>query len=283
MKVFVVIVALMAVAAASPLARNAKVSDAEIAIIVAAIQSPSTDPATAAILEAQLQAILAGGNPIAISPVVIDPTPAIVDNVEPIAVGPAIIDQLAPIAVGPAIVDFPVEVAPSPVIVAPSPVVVEPVPVLNPKPTPPAAVVEPSPVATLPDSAAVSTVSASLVQIILNINQAATTPVVPPAVAEAPIAVDPVTVVDHVPVDPSPVIVAPAPVDPVVVVDQPSIIPDPVVLPTPVLPEVVPEPVVLPAPVLPEIIPAPVVLPSPVLPEPVVIPEAVITLPEELN
>nr|XP_053614878.1 cytadherence high molecular weight protein 3-like [Plodia interpunctella] len=251
---FLVLLLIAAVATAKP-----RSGVSEVEQIIAAIQSPSTNPATAAALEQMLQDLL-GFEPIAVGP-------AIVDTVDPVVV----VDQPSPIQVGPAIIDT---VDPVTVVDHPA-VIVEPTPVALPESVESTPIVEATPIA-------------PLVQIILNINQAQSAPeVIPPAVVdvpiETPVAVDPVIVVDHAPVEPSPVIVAPAPVDPVVVVDQPSIIPDPVVLPTPVLPEVVPEPVVLPAPVLPEVIPTPVVLPSPVLPEPVVIPEAVITLPEELN
>ncbi|GBP17485.1 hypothetical protein EVAR_8834_1 [Eumeta japonica] len=78
----------------------------EIQEIIAAIQSPSTHPVTAAALEAHLLDLLGISNP----------------NPEPIAVGPAIVDTFEPISVGPAIVDFdhvePVDVAP--VVTAPA-------------------------------------------------------------------------------------------------------------------------------------------------------------------
>ncbi|XP_068620230.1 magnetosome-associated protein MamJ-like [Battus philenor] len=87
----VIAFALFAVAAARvlPPALPVTSEDPEIQEIIAAIQSPSTDPATAAALELQLLEILGLFKP------------------EPIQVGPAIVEEGSPISIGPAIVDFP--------------------------------------------------------------------------------------------------------------------------------------------------------------------------------
>ncbi|XP_068620229.1 magnetosome-associated protein MamJ-like [Battus philenor] len=88
---FLIAFALFAVAAARvlPPALPVTSEDPEIQEIIAAIQSPSTDPATAAALELQLLEILGLFKP------------------EPIQVGPAIVEEGSPISIGPAIVDFP--------------------------------------------------------------------------------------------------------------------------------------------------------------------------------
>ena len=158
--------------------------------------------------------------------------PAIIDSFEPIAVGPAIIDSFEPISVGPAIIDFPI---PDGGIVAE--------PVVAPSPLP----IAPSPVAII-DGAAAPAVSAGtpLVQIILNINQAAAAadyqPIsVGPAIIPQPILPEPVQVVE---VAPEPVqVVEPAPIPPIavnpigVVAPEAPIAVEPVVIGTPVLPE----------------------------------------------
>ncbi|XP_068620228.1 magnetosome-associated protein MamJ-like [Battus philenor] len=108
MKLFIAF-ALFAVAAAGVLPPALVASDnPEIQEIIAAIQSPSTDPATAAALEHQLLEILGLFKP------------------EPIQVGPAIVEEDSPISIGPAIIDFPLpdggavtEVQPEPVQPAP--------------------------------------------------------------------------------------------------------------------------------------------------------------------
>ncbi|XP_035434935.2 uncharacterized protein LOC118265824 [Spodoptera frugiperda] len=135
MKYFFVISLLVAVASA----RMVKPTNSELAEleeIIAAINSPSTDPATAAALEEMLLDALG------IKP-------------EPVQVGPAVIDATHPISIGPAIIDYPLPegalveepIVPTPVIVAPAPA-------------------EEAPVAP-------AAPAAPLVQIILNINQAA--------------------------------------------------------------------------------------------------------------
>ncbi|CAH0590128.1 unnamed protein product [Chrysodeixis includens] len=200
MKFFVAFVALVAVAVASPLVKPVSSDIEALEAIVAAINSPSTDPATAALLEQQLQEVLGSLDlhPISVGPAIIMP--------EPIAVGPAISPE--PISIGPAIVDFPLPegaLGEAP-IVAPSPV----------------AIVEgPAPVS---DSS-----SAPLVQIILNINQASAEavpvgpvgPVIAPTpvqvVDAAPIPVEPVQVVEIAPEPVQVVEVAPVPVEPVLI------------------------------------------------------------------
>ncbi|KAG6458476.1 translation initiation factor IF-2 [Manduca sexta] len=207
MKFFVTFVALVAVAVAFP-NKPAVNLESELEAIIAAIHSPSTDPATAALLEQQLEAILGGG------PVV----------PQPIAVGPAPVDHY-PISIGPAIVDFPLpdggavsapcDLVPSP---SPSPVVVGPIAPGSPAP---------------------------LVQLIVNVNAGAG---IGGAIAEvekpqpviivdeadnsvpapgAPVPIDPVDVVDI-----TPVVV----VDPVQVVDVAPIAIEPVQVGSPVFP-----------------------------------------------
>uniref|UniRef100_A0A2A4IY80 Cuticle protein n=1 Tax=Heliothis virescens TaxID=7102 RepID=A0A2A4IY80_HELVI len=163
--------------------------------------------------------------PIAVGPAIIDSFepiavgPAIIDF-EPIAVGPALIDSFEPISVGPAIIDFPIP---------DGGVVAEPV-------------VAPSPVAIVDGAAAPADVSAGapLVQIILNINQAAAeaSPIaVGPAIIPEVIQPTPVHVVDSVAEPVQVVEVAPVPAEPVQVVEAAPVPVEPVVIGTPVLPE----------------------------------------------
>ncbi|XP_026743377.1 KH domain-containing protein 3-like [Trichoplusia ni] len=213
---FFVAIALIATVASAAYVKPTGVSAelAEIQEIVAAINSPSTNPATAAALEEMLWDVL-GVNP------------------EPISVGPAIVDLPAPIVPTPVIV-APSPVAPVPVIVAPTPVAPSPI--------------APAPVAVAPSPVADAT-SAALVQIILNINQAAaeSSPVAPVATPEpvqvietAPIAVNPVGVVEASPVPVQVVEVAPAPVQVVEVAPAPVQVieaaPEPVIIGVPVIP-----------------------------------------------
>uniref|UniRef100_A0A2A4K3N7 Uncharacterized protein n=1 Tax=Heliothis virescens TaxID=7102 RepID=A0A2A4K3N7_HELVI len=202
MKFLIAFALIAAVASAAVRPTPAAAELAELQEIIAAIQSPSTDPATAAALEEMLLDVL-GVKP------------------EPIAVGPAIVDAgFEPISVGPAIIDFPI---PDGGIVA------EPV-------------VAPSPVAIVDGAAAPADVSAGapLVQIILNINQAAAeaSPIaVNPAVVPEAIQPTPVHVVDSVAEPVQVVEVAPVPAEPVQVVEAAPVPVEPVVIGTPVLPE----------------------------------------------
>ncbi|XP_047030915.1 KH domain-containing protein 3-like isoform X1 [Helicoverpa zea] len=190
------LIAAVASAAVRPTPAGAEL--AELQEIIAAIQSPSTDPATAAALEEMLLDVL-GVKP------------------EPVAVGPAIVEAGSePISVGPALIDFPMPdggVIAEESIVAPAPAVVAPAP------------------------AAAST---PLVQIILNINQAAAeaSPIaVGPAVIPEPIQPTPVNVVDSAAEPVQVVEVAPVPAEPVQVVEAAPVPVEPVVIGTPVLPE----------------------------------------------
>jgi len=136
MKYFIAISLLVAVASAG-MVKPVGSELAELQEIIAAINSPSTDPATAAALEEMLLDVLG------IKP-------------EPVDIGPAIIDAgHHPISIGPAIIDYPLPdgaLAEEPVV--PGPAVVAPVPA------------EVAPVAP-------AAPAAPLVQIVLNINQAA--------------------------------------------------------------------------------------------------------------
>ncbi|KAJ8718016.1 hypothetical protein PYW07_005946 [Mythimna separata] len=223
MKYFIVFALIAAVASA---AFKPSPEAAEIQEIIAAINSPSTDPATAAALEQMLLDALG------IKP-------------EPVAVGPAIVNPVEGISVGPAIVPFPL---PDGGVVAEEPIVPSPV------------VVAPAPVAAAPAA------STPLVQIILNINQA--------AAESSPIAVGPAITPEHVEIKPEPVhVVEDAHIEgsenwPILAPGHVEIHPVEVV-------EVAPEPVH-------------VVETAPVPAEPIqigvpVLPEAAVVLPEELN
>ncbi|KAH9635809.1 hypothetical protein HF086_002369 [Spodoptera exigua] len=223
MKYFIAIALLAAVASAGMIKPTPVASElAELQEIVAAINSPSTDPATAAALEQMLLDALG------IKPEPVDVGPAIIDS-HPISVGPAIIDS-HPISVGPAIIDFPL---PDGGVVAEEPVVPGP------------AIVAPAPAEVAPVAAA----STPLVQIILNINQAAAeaSPIaVGPAVAPEAIVPEPVHIVEVAPEPVHVVEVAPEPVqvvevapEPVQVVEAAPVPVEPVVIGVPVLPEAV--------------------------------------------
>ncbi|XP_026763449.2 cytadherence high molecular weight protein 3-like isoform X2 [Galleria mellonella] len=152
MKFFVALVAVVAVAVASPVSRS-RINNNQLAAIIEAIQSPLTDPSTAALLEQQLQQILESLESISVGPVIVNPAPE-------------------PIVVGPGVIEFPViEPSPEPIVVSPPivdpPVVVSP-PVVEPPTAQPPVVVLPPP-APEPE---VESSSAPLVQLILNINQA---------------------------------------------------------------------------------------------------------------
>nr|XP_021183164.2 calphotin isoform X1 [Helicoverpa armigera] len=198
MKFFIAFALIAAVASAAVRPTPAGAELAELQEIIAAIQSPSTDPATAAALEEMLLDVL-GVKP------------------EPVAVGPAIVEAGSePISVGPALIDFPMPdggVVAEESIVAPAPVVIAPAPAAS---------------------------STPLVQIILNINQAAAeaSPIaVGPAVIPEPIIPTPVQVVESAPEPVQVVEVAPVPAEPVQVVEAAPVPVEPVVIGTPVLPE----------------------------------------------
>ncbi|KPJ03264.1 hypothetical protein RR46_06420 [Papilio xuthus] len=115
--------ALFAAASASIIPPSVVAStNPEVQEILAAIQNPATDPATAAALEQLLLEVLgvAKPEPIHVGPAIVDKEPihvgpAIIDEYEPIHVGPAIVDNYEPIHVGPAIVQ-PAPVASSPLV-----------------------------------------------------------------------------------------------------------------------------------------------------------------------
>ncbi|XP_072942837.1 uncharacterized protein [Epargyreus clarus] len=119
MKYFIALALIAAVASArliTGVPTPQLLEDPEIMEIIAAIHSPSTDPATAAMLEQLLHELLDALKP------------------EPIHVGPEIVDH--PISVGPEIIDFPVPetvVDPTPVdIIAVNPVAPAPAPASSP-------------------------------------------------------------------------------------------------------------------------------------------------------
>ncbi|XP_028026959.1 calphotin-like [Bombyx mandarina] len=195
---YLVVLALIAVSSAAYI-KPAPVSaqHAELQAIIDAINSPSTDPATAAALTEMLYSYLG------VSP-------------QPIHIGPEIIDF--PLPDGGA-VSAPVKPTPSPAVVGP----------------------------------AAPSQSSPLVQLVVNINQAAVGPAPGPVVEPVEIVPEPVIIVEEA--------------------EVPEIKPDPVIIvePTPV----VPEPVIV-APINPVPV-APVVIGTPIIPAPAV------TLPEELN
>ncbi|CAH0713189.1 unnamed protein product, partial [Brenthis ino] len=160
---FLVVIALCAAVASANLIGPITAIDqaAEIKEIIAAINHPSTDPATAAALQQMLDQFLAASqpNPIHVGPAIVDGEyepihvgPAIVDGEhEPIHVGPAIVDgEYEPISVGPAIIDGeyePISVGPAivdeSVVGASSPLVQI---IINVKPNSGSSVINPAPV-----------------------------------------------------------------------------------------------------------------------------------------
>ncbi|XP_061721072.1 calphotin-like [Cydia pomonella] len=205
MKFAIIFVAIVAVACAGlqkPLDSNM----AELEAIVAAIQSPSTDPATAALLEQQLADLLAEFFP----------------QPEPIFV-----EEPSPVHVGLPILDFPLPDGGAVSPVQPEAPALVPAPIVNPTP------------------AAVAEAAAPLVQIILNINQASSgaAPVAPAPVETPVIDVQPVQVVDEAVNEetfvPTPVVVvdsAPEPVQVVDVVPAPAPEVEPIQIGSPIIP-----------------------------------------------
>ncbi|KAJ8717371.1 hypothetical protein PYW08_005770 [Mythimna loreyi] len=109
MKFFVAFAALVAVTVAVPVSKPVTSDLALVDSIVAAINSPSTDPATAALLEEQLAGIIAALHPVDVGPAIIPEE--IVAEPEPISIGPALVP---PKPDGGAVVG---PVVPSPVVV----------------------------------------------------------------------------------------------------------------------------------------------------------------------
>ncbi|XP_063626304.1 calphotin-like [Cydia splendana] len=189
MKFAIVFAAVVAVACGGllkPLDSNM----AELEAIVAAIQSPSTDPATAALLEQQLADLLAEFFP----------------QPEPI-----VVEEPSPVHVGLPILDFPLPDGGAVTAVQPASPALVPAPIVNPTP-------------------AAGDAAAPLVQIILNINQASSgaAPVAPAPVETPVIDVQPVQVVEEAvneeTIVPTPVVVVDSAPEPVQVVD---VIPEP--------------------------------------------------------
>ncbi|XP_063366874.1 calphotin-like [Cydia amplana] len=185
MKFAIVFAAVVAVACAGlqkPLDSNM----AELEAIVAAIQSPSTDPATAALLEQQLADLMAEFFP--------QPEPIFVEEPSPVQV------ELP-------VIDFPLPDGGAVSAVQPESPALVPAPIINPTP------------------AAAADAAAPLVQIILNINQASSgaAPVAPAPVETPVIDVQPVQVVEEAvneeTVVPTPVVVVDSAPEPVQVVD----------------------------------------------------------------
>ncbi|CAG5029635.1 unnamed protein product [Parnassius apollo] len=187
--------------------------------IVAAIQSPSTDPATAAALEELLLEILGIAKP------------------EPIDVGPAIVDNYEPIAIGPAVVDFPLPDGGAVADVNPTPVMPAPVESSASAPL----------VQIILNIQSASDIVGSPVSV-ETVQSPVPTPVqvVDEAVNADPIVPEPVIVVDK-PIVPEPVIVVDTPIvpEPVIVIEEADK-PETVVVAQPIIPA--------PAIVLPEIL-----------------------------
>ncbi|XP_047509769.1 uncharacterized protein LOC125052778 isoform X2 [Pieris napi] len=99
MKFFIAFAALTALAVAVPVQKPINHDEAYLQAIMDAINSPHTDPATAALLEQQLESILAEQKPI------IDPSPILVDEAENINIGPAFVDENEPISTDPALIE----------------------------------------------------------------------------------------------------------------------------------------------------------------------------------
>ncbi|KAI5642909.1 hypothetical protein NE865_04948 [Phthorimaea operculella] len=265
---FLVAFALIVAVASAGVARNNFIDQdvQQIGQIIAAIESPSTDPATAVLLEQMLLELIGQGQaPIAVGPAIV-PTPV---GPSPISVGPAIIETPvgpSPISVGPAIIEDFFPIAPAPVVEPPTPVA-------------------PAPVAEVPAPAAPAQAS-SLVQIIVNVNAQNSEGVKPVSVNEpemvapAPIVKPtPVAVVDGAapaapapaaPAPAAPAPAAPAPAAPAPVAPAPAA-PAPVVLPEPAAPVVVEpvSPIQVAEPALPAPAPvSPIQVAEPALPAP---------------
>ncbi|KAF9424952.1 hypothetical protein HW555_000253 [Spodoptera exigua] len=176
MKFFVAFVALVAITVASPVSKPVDHDLAHLEAIIAAINSPSTDPATAALLEQQLFDIVSAVSPVDVGPAIVpqpeqEPVEEIAQDVpqpdfgavtnpvvpSPVVVGP--IPEGAPSPLVQIIVNINHASKPEPIpigpVVEPEPVdivEVEPVPVqvVDVKPEPvdivPEPVVEPEPV-----------------------------------------------------------------------------------------------------------------------------------------
>ncbi|CAF4914280.1 unnamed protein product [Pieris macdunnoughi] len=124
---FLIVLAVIAVASAVPLNR---ISASEIDEIISAINSPSTNPATAAALQQMLHDLLGGhgldeisAGPAIIdeSPVLIDTNPALVEEHEDIAVGPALIEEHEDISVGPALIEEHEDISVGPALIEDQP------------------------------------------------------------------------------------------------------------------------------------------------------------------
>ncbi|XP_026763433.1 calphotin-like [Galleria mellonella] len=199
MKYFVIL-ALVATVASAAVNRPIKptVVPSEIQEIIAAINNPSTDPATAAALE-QLLLDFYGveGSPISVGPVIVENP-----ELEPISVDPVIVD---PVIVNPSPVAVP-ESSSAPLVQL----------ILN------INQVQPGPVAVPPSVAVVPEIVGEPVQIVDSAPE--TVQVVdslPVQIVESPAAVDPVQVVESAPTPIEPIIVA-TPVLPSPVVPLPA-------------------------------------------------------------
>ena len=214
MKYFLAFALIATVASAAYLKPTGVTAEvAEIQEIIAAINNPSTNPATAAALEQMLLEAL-GVTP------------------EQVVVGPAIVEAVyEPISVGPAIIDFPLPdggavsaVEPSPVAV-PSPAVVA-EPTAN---TPLVQIILNINQATLEASPAVVApgIATEILPTPVHVVESAAEPV---QVVESPIA--PVEVVETAPVSPVQVV----DVSPIQVVETAPVAVEPVVIGTPIIP-----------------------------------------------
>ncbi|XP_022116749.2 uncharacterized protein LOC110994433 [Pieris rapae] len=105
MKFFIAFAALTALAVAVPVQKPINHNEAHLQAILEAINSPHTDPATAALLEQQLESILGELKPI------IDQSPALVEEADNINIGPALLDEHEPISTDPALIEGDVPVS----------------------------------------------------------------------------------------------------------------------------------------------------------------------------
>ncbi|CAH0695999.1 unnamed protein product [Spodoptera exigua] len=155
MKFFVAFVALVAITVASPVSKPVDHDLAHLEAIIAAINSPSTDPATAALLEQQLFDIVSAVSPVDVGPAIVpqpeqEPVEEIAQDIpqpdfgavtnpvvpSPVVVGP--IPEGAPSPLVQIIVNINHASKPEPIPIGPvpEPVDIVPEPVVEPEPVP---------------------------------------------------------------------------------------------------------------------------------------------------
>ncbi|XP_028171445.1 calphotin-like [Ostrinia furnacalis] len=192
MKLLIALAALVAVSVAVPF-KPADSLDAELDAIVAAIQSPNTDPATAALLEQQLHEIIAALSPeIVASPIL----------VEEEAQGPQVPDVI------PEIINIPDLGEPSPIVV--------------PTPVAPSSSALVQIIVNVKNSADVGVAPIVPAPIVVSPIEASPIQVVEESFDNNPIEASPIQIVDVAPVPAEPVLIA-EPIAPIPVVNIPGI------------------------------------------------------------